>query len=145
MGTYYYGVCHDCGRYIDLDKFYGWAAYKNADHCTIEKTELDDYKTNGWIYRALRLHIFLYTHNGHKVGVYDEHNIDICELKESFPWPVGLKDLTKKIDMSPSVGRLIINTRFGEIVIDDRGHDINCFRFVDGKRVDTKLLEKAND
>jgi len=145
MGDCYYGICHDCKRYIDLDKFYAWRTYKGADHSTIDNTKLEDYKNDSWIYRALRLHIFLSSHNGHRVGVYPEHDIDEDELKESkeqYPWPEGLRDLIERIDLTPSVGRLIINTRLGEIFIDDRSDDINCFRFIDGKRVDTKILTK---
>ena len=140
MGTCYLGICHDCKQFIDLDKFYGWNAYQGADNSTIEKTELEDYKTDGWIYRAMRLHIFLYTHNGHRVGVYSEHETDRDGLQEQYPWPVGLKSLVERIDMVPSIDRLIINTPFGEIIIDKRGKDINCFRFINGKRVDTVLL-----
>jgi len=154
MGTCYYAVCHECKKYIDLDKFYGWATYNGADPCTIDKVDLADYKKDGWIYRALRLHIFLYAHNGHKLGVYSEHEAENVsseheserdKLEEQYPWPSGLKYLTEQIDMSPSIGRLIITTRFGDIVIDDRGSDINCFRFVDGERIDTQLLKNSDN
>lgn len=143
MGTCYRGICHDCKQYVDLDKFYGWSAYQDADHATIEKTELEKYKNDGWIYRAMRLHIFINTHQGHRVGVYSEHEMDLDGLKEQYHWPTGLRSLVEKIDMVPSLDRLVISTRFGEIFIDQRGKDINCFRFVDGKRVDTVLLDSG--
>jgi hypothetical protein len=145
MGTLYYGVCHDCKRYIELDKFYGWRSYFDADHSSVEVTDLDEYKTNSWIYSALRLHIFLNAHNGHRVGVYTEHQFDkIDEFVEQFPWPIGLKHLTERIEMAPALDRLIIKTRLGEIYIDDTKNFVNCFRFVDGERVDTVLLEKLH-
>lgn len=140
MGTCYFGICHDCKQFIDLDKFYGWNAYQGADHATIEKTKLKDYKTDGWIYRAMRLHIFLYSHNGHRLGVYSGHETNLEVLQEQYPWPAGLRSLVETIDMVPSINRLIINTPWGEIFIDKRGKDINCFRFINGKRVDTVLL-----
>jgi hypothetical protein len=147
MGTLYYGVCKDCKRYIELDKFYSWSAYSDADHLTIDSTDLEEYKTDRWLYRALRLHIFLKAHNGHRVGVYTEHEFDVVDEKEfveQFPWPAGLKHLTEKIEMAPSLDRLIIKTRLGDIYIDDTRNTVNCFRFVDGKRVDTVLLEKLH-
>ena len=141
MGTIYYGVCHDCKKFIDLGKFSDWRSYEDADHATIEKTSLEDYKTDHWICRTLRLHIFLYQHNGHRIGVYTEHDFDVQDdYTEQFPWPSGLRKLTEEIDMMPSVDRVVINTPLGQIYIDNRKDDINCFRWIDGKRVDTKLL-----
>lgn len=144
MGTTYHGICFTCKKYIDLDKFFEWDSYKGADHSTIQMTDLEKFKTNFWIYRALRLHIFLSSHNGHKIGVYPDNEIDIYEreFKEQYPWPTSLSTLTEKIDMAPSVSRLIINTALGEIFIDDRKTDINCFRFINGNRIDTILLGK---
>lgn len=150
MGTCYYGICQDCKRWINLDKFWSWSACQNADHASIEKTDLEEYKENGWIYRALRLHIFLATHNGHRIGVYSEHEEESEsrgneEWREQYPWPTSLLPLIEKIDMVPSVDRIIINTPLGEVYIDNRRDVINCFRFVNGKRIDTVLLEAKKD
>ena len=53
----------------DLDKFYSWAAYKDENEGTVDKTELKDYLNEGWVYRALRLHIFLKAHTAHS-GIF---------------------------------------------------------------------------
>ena len=79
MGTCYYGVCHDCRQFVDLDKFYGWAPWR--DWADLDKEDLDKFK-GGWIYRSMRLHFFLHLHNGHRVGVYTEHDIERFEPKE---------------------------------------------------------------
>lgn len=143
MGTQYYGVCKDCKQYIALDKFYAWNAYHEADHSTIDNSDLEEFKNDAWIFRALRLHVFLAHHNGHRVGVLSEYDINnLDDLTEQFPWPEQFKYLVEQIDMRPLVGRIVINTNFGEIYIDHRKNDVNCFRFIDGKRVDTVLLNK---
>ena len=142
MGTIYYGICHDCKQYVNLDKFYSWRSYQDADHSSIDNTNLEEFKTNGWISKALRLHIFLHAHNGHRIGVYTEHDCLHEDMQEQFPWPDSLKRLTEYIDMSPLVDRVMIKTSLGDIYIDDRGEDINAFRFINGIRVDTSLLIK---
>ena len=38
-------------------------------------------------------------------------------------------------------GRLILNTKYGEIIIDVRHGDVNSFVFEDGKRVDHLLIK----
>ena len=146
MSTLYYGVCQDRKIFIDLDKFYAWATYREqADHSTIQLTDLNDYKEDGWIYRALRLHIFIESHNGHRLGVYTEHEFDCHDnsFSEQYKWPIPLQKLTEQIDMSPSLDRIIINTHLGEVFIDNRGKDINCFRFINGKRIDIELFSQT--
>ena len=146
MGTCYCCICHDCKKFIDLDKFYSWAALANADHSNLDNEDLEDYKTDGWIYRALRLQLFIHSHNGHKIEVCTEHYFDGLNdhdgYSEQYPWPKGLRKFTEEIDMPPSIDRIIINTHLGKLYIDNRKDDINCFRSINGKRVDTKLLEK---
>ena len=145
MGTTYYGACHDCKQKIDLDNFYSW--YGNTEELTsIDCEILANFHNDGFIYRALRLHFFIGKHNGHKLGVYieDTHGIDDYVLV--YPWPRQKEDQVAEIDFTdPKASRLIIKTKFGNIVIDVRGKDVNCFRFKNNiessdKRVDTVLL-----
>ncbi|KKN12009.1 hypothetical protein LCGC14_1020770 [marine sediment metagenome] len=57
-------------------------------------------------------------------------------------WPKSLLKLTEEIEMGSGIDRLIVKTPLGKIIIDSRLKDVNCFYFVDGKRVDTILLSK---
>ena len=150
MGTCYCCICHDCKKFIDLDKFYSWAALANADHSNLDNEDLEDYKTDMWIYKALRLQLFIHTHNGHRIEVGSEHHFDGFDNEtgyhpgyiEQYPWPKGLRKFIEEIDMPPSIDRIIINTHLGKLYIDNRKDDINCFRTINGKRVDTKLLKR---
>ncbi|KKL11933.1 hypothetical protein LCGC14_2540800 [marine sediment metagenome] len=71
MGTCYHGVCLDCKKFVHLDKYWDWAAYdKECDK------NLNDYKTDRWVSAAMTLHLFLDSHNGHRVGVYSDHEFE---------------------------------------------------------------------
>lgn len=147
MGTCYYGVCHDCKEYIDLDKFYSWSAYKgeNSDYADLDKEDLNEYKNNYFIYRSLRLHFFMAKHPGHRIEVMTEHNDIFYEgsgYKQVYPWPSKGRDAIEVLDFTdPKAGRLIVRTKYGDIYLDVRNDGINCFRFVKGVRKDTLLLK----
>jgi hypothetical protein len=140
MSIEYFGVCHDCEEYIDLDKFYSWSSYsKDSDYADIDKENLDYYKNDGFIYRSLRLHFFMEKHPGHRIEVldwdkfYDSGKKDI--YKQVFHWPKAGDSQDDVIDFTdPKSGRLTIKTKHGELNIDIRSDGINCFR------VDTLLL-----
>ena len=145
MGTVYYGACHDCEQKIDLDKFYSWYGYTD-ELTSIDHESLADFHNDGFIYRTLRLHFFIGKHNGHRLGVYTEHESNIEEYTQVYPWPHGQEDQVDEIDFTDTkAGRLIIKTKFGKVFIDIRKEDVNCFRFKHGiesadSRVDTVLL-----
>ena len=71
MGTCYHGVCLDCKKFIHLDKYWDWAGY-----CEEYDTDLSDYKTDRWVSAAMKLHIFLQLHNGHRLGIYSDHEFE---------------------------------------------------------------------
>lgn len=91
MGIVYFGICHDCKRYIDLDKFYSWAGFLVEPTETLnlyllpplypfpllelQKIDNDFYKNDRFIHSSLRLHIFIALHNGHRLGVYTEDQL----------------------------------------------------------------------
>lgn len=83
MGTIYYGVCHDCKQYVDLDKFDSWGMPP------VQGDDYSDEKNDDWIFRALRLHAFIFMHNGHKIGIYTDtdDNFYRDDFKEQWPWP----------------------------------------------------------
>lgn len=137
MGTIYYGACHDCKVQINLDKFYSWYGYESELN-QIDKETLDDFKSDGFIYRTLRLHYFIGKHQGHRLGVYTEH--DDLNYKEVYPWPIVKEGAVDEIDFTdPKASRLIVKTKHGDIFLDIRPDGVNCFRFV-GNRLDTLLL-----
>ena len=153
MGTCYYGVCHDCKEYIDLDKFYGW----NPGHrsiADIDKEDLAEWFSGSWVYRSMRLHYFIGLHNGHRIAVVDEHSWEgwadkhpdhIAVWKEIAPWPHQSETASDMIDFTdPKAGRLVIKTKFGDITLDVRRDGVNCFRFAGAEtaanRIDTLLL-----
>ena len=147
MGTIYYGVCHDCKQYIDLDKFYSWSAYPADDHdyADIDQETLQEYHNDGFIYRSLRLHFFMTRHRGHRIGVYTEHEIFDRLIEEEYeqvyPWPGAGEKQADIIDFTdPKADRLVIKTVHGDIFLDVRSDGINCFRFINGERVDTLVL-----
>ena len=153
MGTMWYVRCLDCKEYMDLDKFYSFVAYRQdwCGYASIDKENLDDYKNDGFIYRSLRLHFFIDQHRGHRIAVENKHEaedwLDVAgdqqEYRQVFPWPAPGNEAQDVIDFTdPKAGRLIIKTRFGDIFMDHRNDGVNCFRFVDGERIDTLLLPK---
>jgi len=92
MSIEYYGACHDCQKYIDLDKFGDWASYDielNSSDPTNE--DLDYYKTYNFVHKCLRLHFFMQKHPGHRIEVlnwdtfYDSGKWDL--YKEVYYWP----------------------------------------------------------
>lgn len=94
MGTISYGVCHDCKQYIDLDKFGPWGELPSpAD-------DLNDFKANPWLFRTLRLHAFIHTHNGHRIRVCADSDDDaylLDDFEEQYPWPSEeFLDINKK-------------------------------------------------
>jgi hypothetical protein len=123
MGTTYYGICHDCREFIDLDKFYGWNVVgAGREYADIDKEDLSRFNA-GWVYRSLRLHFFLARHDGHRLSVRTEHAFEgwlaITEDKEKpwkevAPWPQSHDEATETIDFSdPKAGRLFVKTVFG--------------------------------
>lgn len=149
MGVCYYGICHGCKQYIDLDKFYSFASCEGAVEAiaNLDKEDLAFYQQENFTYRSLRLFTFMHLHKGHCVEVQNEH--DFFELreyeydkwKEVYPWPRPNSECLDLIHWDdPKAGRLIIRTRLGEITLDYLPQGINCFRFVNGERVDTLLL-----
>lgn len=145
MGTLLYGVCHDCREFIDLGKFYSWFRYASSDYDynSIERENLHDYFKEGWVYRTLRLHVFIAHHKGHRLGVYSEYELEALEgeYTEVAPEPGGTESAQDSIDFTdPNAGRLIVRTKFGDIFLDVHDDGVNCFRFVDGERIDTKIL-----
>lgn len=88
MGTIYYGVCDDCRQYIDLDKFYSWAPPTYASIWTEDLSTYDEY----FVVRALRLNYFIKEHNGHRVSVRTEHEVEFFSedhpmYEQVYPWP----------------------------------------------------------
>ena len=160
MGTIYYCLCHDCRNYIDLDKFYSFAAYKDDEwgskgYADIDKEDLESYGPH-FVYRTLRLQYFIYKHTDHRIGVHTEHDVEQfdwytqdgdkpgCKWKEQFPWPSPGRDAHDTIDFTdPKAGRLIVNTRHGTVYLDVRSDGLNCFTFDSNeKRTDTMLIRK---
>lgn len=124
MGTVYYGVCHDCKQYIDLDKFCSWGVLPLPDD------DMDDFKTDDWIFRTLRLHAFIYAHNGHRIKICSETDDSFYryDFKEQFPWPAE--------------EFLVINkkeTRFKKLI----AHLNNFFDYFQFRLQHTKRIEQA--
>ena len=140
MGVIYYALCDDCREYINLDKFYSFCPIRTIQDIEVE--DLTEYGA-GFIYRSLRLHFFMSHHVAHRVGVYHE---DDCATRrqhftEVFHWPTGGETGTDSIDLRDrNAPRLVVRTAFGDVYLDTRNDGINCFRFVNGERVDTLLL-----
>jgi hypothetical protein len=146
MGICYYGVCLDCKEYIDLDKFYSFSPWKS--HADIDKENFDEYKTDSYIYRSLRLQWFISQHDGHRLSVGTEHELDIFgnDYKEVFPWPSMGEHARDEIDLTdPKFGSVVLKTKYGDIYINKMGNRLSCFRFVKGKRIDTLLLMEGDD
>lgn len=83
MSVNYYIICQDCKSWADMDSFYicsylqsespdNWSQKKNA---FMETDELDQIceKWSAWTGRAVG---FVLAHQGHKIGIYSEHEID---------------------------------------------------------------------
>ena len=104
MGTIYYGLCLDCKHQIDLDKFYSWSAPNSADYANLKAQNLNDFANTGFIYRSLRLHFFMSRHQGHRLGVYSEHEIDHKfkedKFKEVYSWPRSGEEQVDKSDFT---------------------------------------------
>lgn len=147
MSLLFYGVCLDCKEHIDLDKFYSWSAYCGEDsgYADIDKEDLSNYG-EFFVYRSLRLHLFMEKHQGHRIGVYTNNEIEIGDTKEVFPWPGSGNTQDDTVDFSdPKAGRLTIKTRLGDVFIDDLGRYINCFRHINGVRHDVILFMSSNE
>lgn len=143
MGTCFAGLCHDCKESIDLDKFYSFCAISCL--ADLEGEDLADYDES-FVYRSLRLHLFMESHKGHRLGVYRDSDPEYEEAsetyKDTFPWPSNGKAPTDYIDLRDCKTPLVVlETRHGTLYIDHLPQGVNCFRFdADGHRVDTLLL-----
>lgn len=144
MGTCFAGLCHDCKEAVDLDKFYSFCPISSL--ADLEAEDLAEYNES-FIYRSLRLHLFMEAHKGHRLGVYRDSESAYEEASETytstFPWPSKGQAQTDHIDLRDGkTPRVILQTRDGDLYIDRLPQGINCFRFdANGKRVDTLLLE----
>ena len=153
MGVIYYGLCHDCKNYIDLDKFYSFAVIDDASNADLCKENLDEYGDNkGFIFRSLRLQSFIKAHRDHRIGVHTEHTVEEFwydrddakdEWKEQMKWPMkawgeGSQDGIDFTD--PKAERLEVRTRLGTIYIDVRYDGVNCWTMDGGPRRDWLIL-----
>lgn len=84
MSLDYYGVCQDCKQYVELEKFCSWAAYRDesSKQGDLEEKEVLKYVTFGFVHKSLRLHQFMFDHQGHRVGVFSENETD-CWFDDS--------------------------------------------------------------
>ena len=82
MGTCHYLVCHDCKKYIDLDKTTFHFAYNisSLDYTmqeivnSLDKEDLhpDEYT----LYYLFKLLAFYHKHSGHRTEYYTEHTME---------------------------------------------------------------------
>ena len=144
MGTCFAGLCHDCKESVDLDKFYSFCPIRTLADLEVE--DLSDYGES-FVYRSLRLHLFMEHHKGHRLGVYRDSDAEYENAEDyeaTFHWPEKGCVETDIIDLrDKKTPRVILQTMHGDLYIDNLGSGVNCFRFEDGSRIDTLLL-KAN-
>jgi hypothetical protein len=97
MSTFFYGCCLDCKQKIFLDKFYDWAStesltWRNGfnapmtakplqDYCALDDEDFANFD-HLWVWKSLKLHWFINKHQGHRVGVWNEHDDFVWDLKE---------------------------------------------------------------
>ena len=68
MGTQYKGVCLDCRKNVDLDKFYDFPSAHDAEVVVLEKAQEPMVNATTW-YRAYLLMAFVARHDGHRISV----------------------------------------------------------------------------
>jgi len=96
MGVWYKALCHDCREYIDLDKIPIWPGY-NEDCAALSfdemlnTGELAVSASEMFVFSSVRLHYFIYKHNGHRLSV-----LDFDKAWDVIHWDEGTARYTKE-------------------------------------------------